>query len=546
MGHTTATSCRLWIRADDPDDHGADLASYRRTLGVLAVVKEGNTVLDEADAYVQYFRLHREFDRTGAIELGRERGITDDCHPPKLKPNTEYRVRIGTLTLDDPHADDETLKSEDLAGRLPPARVWFADLLNLKPTKTEAVFRTFPRTSTPSSTKLSFIVGSCRYPGLLWKARRADAIFGPLRREANGDNGRDKVSFVMMVGDQIYADLLNRAPIGRADTFEEFQSRYVNAFSSPHMRELLRHFPHYMILDDHDIEDNWAQDRIGQAASRRVFNFAIGAYMSYQWSHGPRNYGRRLFYDLNCGGYPFFVLDTRTQRFLDDVAGLDDNHLLGRPTLAGEEPSQLDLLCQWLTDRKDSNVPKFIVSSSVFAPNPMSAREGQKGSSEQVVKWKEASDSWPAFPSTRKRLLRTIINGAIQNVVFVSGDIHCSNVAKIRLSGSPAAQKLKAYSITSSALYWPFPFADGEPSSYVHDSTRRDEKDTFRVDGRHKMDYQAWNFTQEDNYCRVDIDRTKHCMTVRPFDAEGNPIRKGTWFGTGGEVLEGTLDLAPW
>src|SRR4029077_15320503 len=134
---------------------------------------------------------------------------------------------------------------------------------------------------------------------------------------------------VLMVCDQIYADEFKRMlPIGRADTEAEFQERYVTAFSSTNMRRLLRTAPNYMILDDHEIEDNWTQDRL--RSNSRLFNLAIGAYMSYQWSHGPRTFGRRLYYSFDASGYPFFVLDTRTQRYKDDIADdLTDNHMIG-------------------------------------------------------------------------------------------------------------------------------------------------------------------------------------------------------------------------
>src|SRR3546814_3832829 len=85
---------------------------------------------------------------------------------------------------------------------------------------------------------------------------------------------------------------------------------------------------------------------------------------------------------------------------------------------------------------------------------------------------------------------------------------------------APAAQKLKAFSITSSAFYWPFPFADGEPSSYVHDSRARDQLDTFQIDAQHAMDYRAWNFTQEDNFCRVDLDPRRHSLQVAALRSE--------------------------
>ena len=37
--------------------------------------------------------------------------------------------------------------------------------------------------------------------------------------------------------------------------------------------------------------------------------------MNYQWSHSPRNFGRLFYYRFDWSGYPFFVLDTRTQRY---------------------------------------------------------------------------------------------------------------------------------------------------------------------------------------------------------------------------------------
>ena len=98
-----------------------------------------------------------------------------------------------------------------------------------------------------------------------------------------------------MVGDQIYADMLTRSiPIGLADTFEEFQERYEQAFGSQKIRRLLRQLPTYMMLDDHEIEDNWTQDRIQDRKKRVLFQLAIGAYMSYQWVHSPRNFGNKL------------------------------------------------------------------------------------------------------------------------------------------------------------------------------------------------------------------------------------------------------------
>ena len=462
VGHVTATSARIWIRGEDSADAGVNIARHRRTVGVIAIRKVGKKNANKAESAAFYFRLQREFDRTGVFTFGVDADLGKDKSSPPLQPDTRYEVRVGTLTVDDPHPDAESIEAFELAHRLPPATVWLEDLDALPKEMALACFETdLPNAAEQGD--LSFLLGSCRYPGLLWRAKHADKIFGPMLAEAQGPDGRAPVQFALMVGDQIYADKMNRkVELGLADTFEEFQERYLSAYGSPRMRALLRQLPTYMILDDHEIEDNWTQDRIKYAESRGVFNLAITAYMSYQWLHGPRSYGRRLYYDFAWRKYPFFVLDTRTQRYMDGIADeLSDNHLLGRPSLAEEEPNQLNYLLHWLRTQQDEreNVPKFIVTSSVFAPNPMDAREGREGAELHKVRWKEASDSWPAFPSTRRAILECIVEHSIQNVVFLSGDIHCSNVAQLEFSGSAAVEKLKAFSITSSAFYWPFPFA---------------------------------------------------------------------------------------
>ena len=523
VGHTTFNTCRLWIKAEDSGDDGRTLTENRRTIGVITVLKGKGKVDSKDPGRTNYFRLHREYDRTGTFNLGVDKGLNGSGKIFALAPNTSYRVRMGTLALDDVLADDDIISDDDIASRLPDPGVWVEELMKLPEESSEAEFKTFGDTAADT---LSFILGSCRYPGLLWKKKKSDRIFQPILEHMKNNPFNKDPRFMLMMGDQIYADTLHRTiPIGLADTYKEFQDRYLGAFGSKNMRKLLRSVPNYMILDDHEIEDNWQQDRINTAKKRELFHLAIGAYMSYQWSHGPQDFDGRLFYRFECDGFPFFVLDERTQRFKDDDEGLDDNHLLGRPSIVpDEEPTQLDHLCNWLSlqQKENNDRPKFIVSPTVFVPNPVVTTKNDKQ--------KEKSDSWSAFPETRKRLLSHIIDNKVQNVIFLSGDVHCSNVAKITFSGSEEAEKLKAYSITSSAFYWPFWFADGEPSNFVHNSKRKEQKDTFKIDkaGKIKMDYTAWNFTQKDNFCQVDVDRTNKEVIVRSIDQHGKPIVTST------------------
>ena len=541
VGHTTDTSSRIWIRGAQRGDSGSNLDEDKRTVGVIAIVEKGGVAVPEDQLRAYYFRLNREFDRTGTFNLGVDHSFRKNSGKIRqadravpLEPNTNYIVRVGSLTLDDPVANDEIVDNTELDALLPPANVWLDQLRRTEFTPFEASFTTFPKVNNgkKSAAQLSFLLGSCRYPGLLWKRKHADQIFGPMLQQTN-DNA---VSFVLMVGDQIYADMLNKnIPIGLADTYEEFQDRYHSAFGSRNMRGLLRSVPNYMILDDHEIEDNWVRDRMADRRKRMLFNIAIGAYCSYQWSHSPRNYGRRLYYDFNCAGYPVFVTDGRTQRYKEEDDGLlDDNYMLGRPALAGDDAGQLDVLLDWLTRQQADrgNIPKFVVTASVFVPNNVRTTKGDKQ--------KNNSDSWPAFPNTRRAVLSCIVENKIQNVIFLSGDIHCSNVAEMTFSGSQAVRRLKAFSVTSSAFYWPFFFADGEPSDYVHDSQDAATPDTFDVNGQVVMDYTAKSFTQEDNFCRIDVDRAAKQLTVSVFGSDGEPVKKNK------KSLQTKLNLAAW
>lgn len=527
VGHVTHNSARIWTRADQVIDQDVNSQTTRRTLGVLGIFQIGENKVPVGNVPCFYFRMRREFSRTGTITVGHKVNVWKD-KPYPLKPDTRYVFRVGILTLDDPSAFYDTFDWEDLITRLPGVANWEQDLRQLPDSECEATFFTFPDPN-QAAQRFKFLLGSCRYPGLIWKMRKSDRIFGPM---AERSTRRDGARFALMVGDQIYADTLNRfVPIGRADTYTEFQERYVTAYTSPNMRRLMRLTPTYMILDDHEIEDNWDSTRFSKEGGHRLFTLAADAYMSYQWSHGPRSFGKRFYYQFDFGPYPFFALDTRTQRYFSgDPSNIGNRHLLGAPTMPGNPPGQLARLLGWLFEMQDQrgNIPKFVVSPSVLMPSPMNAREANSTPDERV-----ASDSWPGFPNTKRAVLNHIASNQIQNVVFLSGDIHCANVSQIKFSGSEGVEHLKAFAVTSSALYWPFPFADGEPSEYVHDSNSTDQKDTFILDDAQgiEVNYKTDTFTQDDNFCQITIDPKDHSMRIEIFNKYGEIIEEEKWTG---------------
>ncbi len=84
-------------------------------------------------------------------------------------------------------------------------------LLKLRQKECQVTFWTFPAGSSSSADQLTFLLGSCRYPGLLWKIKEADRIFGPmLDHFLPGNPFGQPARFTMMSGDQIYADSFNK------------------------------------------------------------------------------------------------------------------------------------------------------------------------------------------------------------------------------------------------------------------------------------------------------------------------------------------------
>ena len=124
----------------------------------------------------------------------------------------------------------------------------------------------------------------------------------------------------------------------------------------------------------------------------------------------------------------------------------------------------------------------------------------------------------------------------------------CSARNRANTSSVPgsAGKDLFAYSIVSSAFYWPFAFADGDPAGYVHDSRDARTKDAFKLSGDlGTMHYRAWGFTQDDNFCRLEVDQATAELAVQAFDWDGGPIARSQKDGSRPSQPE-RLELAKW
>ncbi len=265
--------------------------------------------------------------------------------------------------------------------------------------------------------ELNFIFGSCNLHtlGIVSSPGPAYARIGQLAKEKGAD-------FMIHCGDQIYADV--PVPI-TTPTIERYRDAYLDAWGENESAAiLLTQLPHYMILDDHEIIDDFSNDKeIPIGSLDFLKDVAIKAYREFQHIHNPQVYGNdALYYSFSFGRYHFFVMDIRTERFTK----LPGNQMIG--------DQQLERFCQWLQTHRDA--VKFVVSSGPF-----------------VGEVRNANDKWTgaAFRHQREQIIEFIAQHNIPNIVFLTGDRHNAYHATMTIE-TPAGNSLTVHELMSSPI----------------------------------------------------------------------------------------------
>lgn len=305
----------------------------------------------------------------------------------------------------------------------------------------------------------SFLAASCRHPGLTeLEAQRSDASLAAVALRQR----HQPAALMLMLGDQIYADA-RAGLLDSSSSLERLLPRYREAFGSPAFAALARGTPLHMLMDDHELVDNWSRDLLLRGpAERELTTNALAAYQVFQRAHGPDALdadGHDACFSLGAAG--FYSLNTRIQR----------QRAPQRRLLTDSQWQQLE---DWLlAEQACGRQPKFILSGSVLAPG-LREYAGQPAPRE--------ADSWQLSAGERARLLRFIRDRGISNVVFVSGDYHCCAAATIRFPGST----VQAYALVAPPLHAPLRFANVATSSVLTDEV------IDLGNGHAEVEAQAW------------------------------------------------------
>lgn len=157
----------------------------------------------------------------------------------------------------------------------------------------------------------SFAFGSCHLPILTGTpdqpSEEATRSLELWQRLAD----RRDFEALLLIGDQIYGDEIDTKWADTDDWFTLYVRRYRQLWAYRPVREVLRTTPTYMILDDHDVKDDFGVVPFDEPGNTRVPD-ALRAYRAFQHAHNPGGPEGPFYYSFTWGPVSFFVSDGRT------------------------------------------------------------------------------------------------------------------------------------------------------------------------------------------------------------------------------------------
>jgi alkaline phosphatase D len=275
---------------------------------------------------------------------------------------------------------------------------------------------------------------------------------------------REDVDFVVCLGDYIYGESYHsRAggtavrddPIGEVNpqhdnyarealTLADYRAKYALYRTDKSLRKLHARFPMVAIWDDHEVQDNYAGGdpdggldptlRYSQERKRAAYK---AFFESMPFYGGPT---KQVYRGLRHGRtVDLILLDQRQYRADqpcgDAVAPPCGDYDQPRPFLGAKQMN-------WVKRRLSNSKATWKVVGSQTMMMPAKVTGGSYYS----------FDSWQGYPQEREELLAHIKDEGIDDVVFITGDIHLFLAGDVRTnlgSGESVAVEFVGGSVTS-------------------------------------------------------------------------------------------------
>ena len=274
--------------------------------------------------------------------------------------------------------------------------------------------------------------------------------------------GARGVKYVLLIGDQIYADAPGPTSLLRADLEQSllkapeteirarYQARYRQSWAFRETRRLQSHWPTWCIWDDHEIVNDWGARRVHEQPDwLRLFEGARRAFVDYQVSRTVRpaaSWPSAFHQAFVWGSTATFVMDLSSQR-TPQIDGPDAQ-------VYGDD--QLAALTAFLNAQRPRAAVFVVVPVPlVYLPDWVVALgERMPGQAELFA------TRWNAAPNRRARdrlleVLRAHERAAPgQKLVLLSGDVHQGAAVGLRWPDGGHAYQFVSSPMTNAIRGW--------------------------------------------------------------------------------------------
>jgi alkaline phosphatase D len=295
---------------------------------------------------------------------------------------------------------------------------------------------------------------------------------------AHQEMAQQPLDFVLFVGDYIYESSNPQYAIRKHNTDEpktlaQYRERYEQYKRDPMLQANHAAHPWVLMWDDHEVVNDYANDQDRRYTDpQHMLKRRAAAYQAY-FEHQPLLLGpdashpanMRLYDQLSWGKLAdVWTLDCRQYRSAqacrDPVRG-GGRMVVQCDALSDPSRSMLGQTQErWFSERLrlSKRTWKLVAQATQISTTSVPTPVGRSY-------W---NDAWDGYPQARKRLLQTVVDAQLQNVVTLGGDVHCNVAANLRLEPNNAqlpivASEFVTTSITSRGL-------GDKPAALIRDS----------------------------------------------------------------------------
>ncbi len=280
--------------------------------------------------------------------------------------------------------------------------------------------------------KLAFAIASCQH-------------YEHGHYAAYRDMAQQELDFAIHVGDYIYESSWGRGKVrdhhsSEPYTLPDYRNRYAQYKLDPHLQAAHAAFPWLVTWDDHEVDNDYANDRSQDLDPVDAFLLRRAAAYQAYYEHMPLPPG------MHTGGPNMKIYGTHAMGNIARIQLLDmrqyrDYHVCSRKSRGGggnqvdinECPERMrpgrSLLGraqeQWLEGALAESPARW----NVIAQSTLMA-QAYRGTGEERIVY---TDGWDGYPLARDKLLRFIAARKVRNPVVIGGDVHFSMAGDLKL-----------------------------------------------------------------------------------------------------------------